>query len=81
MGFYWLQKVPGGASIHSYLWGSIFIIQEYQLWALAGLNLIVFITLILPWRHQQLLIFDKDFAQSRGIEYKNLYIYFLYFNF
>ncbi len=67
VGILLLQKVPGGANMESYLWGNILILQSSQLWSLFGLNLAIFFILILPWRYHQLLIFDTEFAKSRGM--------------
>ena len=67
VGILLLQKVPGGINMHSYLWGNILIVQDSQLWSLTGLNLVVFLLLILPWRYHQLFMFDKEFARSRGM--------------
>ena len=67
IGILLLQTVPGGVNIHSYLWGNILIVENYQLWALAALNIMVLAILILPYQYQQILIFDREFAKSLGI--------------
>ncbi|WGK68156.1 metal ABC transporter permease [Candidatus Haliotispira prima] len=62
-----LQTVPGGVSMHSYLWGNILIVQNSDLWGLVALNVVIFLVLILPWRYHQLIMFDEEFAKSRGM--------------
>ncbi|MEM9424458.1 MAG: metal ABC transporter permease, partial [Spirochaetota bacterium] len=67
VGILLLQRVPGGANMHSYLWGNILIVEKVELWGLVGLDLVVFLALILPWRYHQLFMFDEEFARSRGM--------------
>ncbi len=77
VGILLLQTVPGGVSLHSYLWGNILIVQDSELWELGILNIVVFLVLILPWRYHQLFIFDKEFAKSRGMAVQ-LYSFIFY---
>ncbi len=77
VGILLLQNVPGGVSIHSYLWGNILIVRSEDLWELLALDLLVFLALIMPWRYQQLFIFDEEFARSRGMAHK-IYSFIFY---
>lgn len=71
-----ISKTPGYIDPMSYLFGNILMITEYDLWLIAGLDVVVVILGILFYNKLLAVCFDEEFSRLRGVK-TNLYYLFL----
>ncbi len=73
IGLIGIAKTPGYNDPMAYLFGDILLVRESELWLAGGLAVFVLV-LLLCW-HRQLfaVLFDVDFAESRGLRTGRIY--------
>ncbi len=73
VGLLFLDRTPGAIEWQSYLFGSILLLTEADLWMVAILDLIVLIPTLLFYNNLLAMSFDGTFAELRGVKVRLIY--------
>lgn len=78
IGILFIQKTPGSSEdLMSYLFGSIMMVRESDLWILFGLDVLI-VALVAVFFHPLLgVCFDSEFARLRGLPVETYYLLLL----
>ncbi len=75
VGFIFIQRTPGYAqALESYLFGSILMIRESDLWTLVKLDLLIAVSVLLFYNQFLAVCFDDEFARLRGLPVELYYL-------
>ena len=78
IGIIFLSLTPGyNSDAISYLFGNILFIENQDLFFMGGVDLILFLSIILLYNRFLAMSYDKEFLTLRGINANLLYTYFL----
>lgn len=73
-----IDLTPGyNVDLMSYLFGSILMVPMYSLWAMAGMNLVIFLLIFLFYKDFLAMSFDEEFALAMGVPVGPLYFLLL----
>ncbi len=74
-GILFIYKTPGyNEDLMSYLFGSILMVSPQDLWMIAGLDILVVITVVLFYNQFLALCFDEEYARLRGVHVEFYYL-------
>jgi zinc transport system permease protein len=77
VGLLLINKTPVYSDLMSYLFGSILLVSEQDLWTVAGLGVVVLVVGVL-FHHKFLAVcFDEEFTELRGVRVKFYYLLLL----
>ncbi|MCV3395389.1 metal ABC transporter permease [Campylobacter lari] len=77
MGIILIDLSPGYSSdLMAYLFGSILAVSYHDIWLMAGIDYIFIVVLLCFYRQFEIISFDSEFAQTRGVNV-NLFYYIL----
>lgn len=75
VGIILLDITPGyNVDLMSYLFGSILTVSKSDLWIMAGLNILILVVILSFYNQLQVLSFDREYAETRGVK-----VFWLYF--
>lgn len=78
IGILFIAKTPGYASdLMSFLFGNILLVPRRELWFMAGLDLLLVVTVALFYRQLLAVTFDEEFARLRGVPVAFFYLLLL----
>ncbi|MBK5965329.1 hypothetical protein CCR95_14850 [Thiocystis minor] len=78
IGILFIAKTPGyAADLMSFLFGNILLVPTRELWFMAGLDLVLMLTVALFYRQFLAVIFDEEFARLRGVPVAFFYLLLL----
>ncbi|MBK1717754.1 metal ABC transporter permease [Thiocystis violacea] len=78
IGVLFIAKTPGYASdLMSFLFGNILLVPTRELWLMAGLDLVLILTVALFYRQFLAVTFDEEFARLRGVPVTFFYLLLL----
>ncbi|WP_295388846.1 metal ABC transporter permease [uncultured Thiodictyon sp.] len=78
IGILFIAKTPGySADLMSYLFGNILLVPPRDLWLMAGLDLVLVLTVALCYRQFLAVSFDEEFARLRGVPVAFFYLLLL----
>lgn len=78
VGILYIAKTPGySADLMSYLFGNILLVPPRDLWLMAGLDLVLALTVGLFYRQLLAVSFDEEFARLRGVPVAFFYLLLL----
>ncbi len=78
IGVLFIAKTPGYASdLMSFLFGNILLVPTRELWLMAGLDLVLILTVGLFYRQFLAVTFDEEFARLRGVPVAFFYLLLL----
>jgi zinc transport system permease protein len=78
VGILFIAKTPGyAADLMSYLFGNILLVPARDLWFMAGLDLVLLVTVALFYRQFLAVSFDEEFARLRGVPVAFFYLLLL----
>ena len=78
VGILYISKTPGYATdLMSYLFGNILLVPARDLWFMAGLDLLLLVTVALFYRQFLAVSFDEEFARLRGVPVAFFYLLLL----
>lgn len=66
-GLLFLSATPGYVDPMSYLFGDVLLVGGWQVWVVAGLDLVVLVLGLGLYRRFQALAFDEEFTRLRGV--------------
>jgi zinc transport system permease protein len=78
VGVLFIAKTPGyAADLMSFLFGNILLVPERELWLMAGLDLVLVVTVALFYRQLLAISFDEELARLRGVPVTFFYLLLL----
>jgi zinc transport system permease protein len=78
IGILFIAKTPGySTDLMSFLFGNILLVPRRELWFMAGLDLVLVLTVILFYRQLLAVTFDEEFARLRGVPVTFFYLLLL----
>jgi zinc transport system permease protein len=78
IGILFIAKTPGYTTdLMSFLFGNILLVPRRELWFMAGLDLVLLITVMLFYRQLLAVTFDEEFARLRGVPVAFFYLLLL----
>lgn len=78
IGVLFIAKTPGYASdLMSFLFGNILLVPTRELWLMAGLDLVLVVTVALFYRQFLAITFDEELARLRGVPVAFFYLLLL----
>lgn len=78
VGILFIAKTPGySADLMSFLFGNILLVPAREIWFMAGLDLILVLTVALFYRQFLAVTFDEEFARLRGVPVAFFYLLLL----
>lgn len=78
IGILFIAKTPGYATdLMSFLFGNILLVPTRELWFMAGLDLLLILTVALFYRQFLAVTFDEEFARLRGVPVTFFYLLLL----
>ena len=78
IGILFIAKTPGYATdLMSFLFGNILLVPTRELWFMAGLDLVLILTVALFYRQFLAVTFDEEFARLRGVPVAFFYLLLL----
>ncbi|AFL75137.1 metal ABC transporter permease [Thiocystis violascens] len=78
IGILFIAKTPGyAADLMSFLFGNILLVPTRELWFMAGLDLVLILTVALFYRQFLAVTFDEEFARLRGVPVAFFYLLLL----
>ncbi|WP_295405761.1 metal ABC transporter permease [uncultured Thiocystis sp.] len=78
VGILFIAKTPGYATdLMSFLFGNILLVPTRELWFMAGLDLVLMLTVALFYRQFLAVTFDEEFARLRGVPVTFFYLLLL----
>ncbi|NEX21419.1 metal ABC transporter permease [Thiorhodococcus mannitoliphagus] len=78
IGVLFIAKTPGYASdLMSFLFGNILLVPTEELWLMAGLDLVLIVTVVLFYRQFLAISFDEELARLRGVPVTFFYLLLL----
>ncbi|EXJ15228.1 metal ABC transporter permease [Imhoffiella purpurea] len=78
VGILFIAKTPGyAADLMSFLFGNILLVPAGELWLMAGLDLVLVLTVALFYRQFLAITFDEEFARLRGVPVAFFYLLLL----
>jgi zinc transport system permease protein len=78
IGILFIAKTPGYATdLMSFLFGNILLVPRRELWIMAGLDLVLILTVMLFYRQLLAVTFDEEFARLRGVPVAFFYLLLL----
>ncbi len=78
VGILFIAKTPGySADLMSYLFGNILLVPRGDLWLMAGLDLVLVLTVALCYRQFLAVCCDEEFARLRGVPVAFFYLLLL----
>ncbi|HEB96292.1 MAG TPA: metal ABC transporter permease [Sedimenticola thiotaurini] len=78
IGILFISRTPGyNVNLMSYLFGNILMVTDRSLWLMAGLDLVVLVTVALCYRLFLAVSFDEEFARLRGVPVAFFYLLLL----
>lgn len=78
VGVLFIAKTPGYSSdLMSFLFGNILLVPTRELWWMAGLDLVLVVTVALFYRQFLAVTFDEEFARLRGVPVTLFYLLLL----
>jgi zinc transport system permease protein len=78
IGILFIAKTPGYATdLMSFLFGNILLVPRRELWFMAGLDLVLIVTVALFYRQLLAVTFDEEFARLRGVPVAFFYLLLL----
>ena len=78
IGVLFIAKTPGyAADLMSFLFGNILLVPERELWLMAGLDLVLVVTVALFYRQLLAISFDEELARLRGVPVTFFYLLLL----
>ncbi|CRI66343.1 conserved membrane hypothetical protein [Thiocapsa sp. KS1] len=78
IGILFIAKTPGYTTdLMSFLFGNILLVPRRELWFMAGLDLVLVITVMLFYRQLLAVTFDEEFARLRGVPVAFFYLLLL----
>lgn len=73
-----ISQVPGyEVSLRRYLFGDILLVSEFDLWLMAGLDLVLAVVVGVFYRQFLAVCFDEEFARLRGVRVTGFYLLLL----
>jgi zinc transport system permease protein len=78
IGILFIAKTPGyGTDLMSFLFGNILLVPRREIWFMAGLDLVLVLTVMLFYRQLLAVTFDEEFARLRGVPVVFFYLLLL----
>ncbi|NCC27454.1 MAG: metal ABC transporter permease, partial [Gammaproteobacteria bacterium] len=78
IGILFIAKTPGYTTdLMSFLFGNILLVPRRELWFMAGLDLVLLLTVMLFYRQLLAVTFDEEFARLRGVPVAFFYLLLL----
>jgi len=78
IGILFISRTPGyNVNLMSYLFGNILMVPEQEIWAMAAMDLLVVVMVMLFYRQFQAVSFDEEFARLRGVPVTPFYLLLL----
>ncbi|RKT45862.1 metal ABC transporter permease [Thiocapsa rosea] len=78
IGILFIAKTPGYTTdLMSFLFGNILLVPRRELWFMAGLDLVLVLTVMLFYRQLLAVTFDEEFARLRGVPVAFFYLLLL----
>lgn len=78
IGILFISRTPGyNVDLMSYLFGNILLVTPQQLWLMAGLNVVIAVTVIAFYKQFLAASFDEEFARLRGVHIEFYYLLLL----
>lgn len=78
IGILFIAKTPGySTDLMSFLFGNILLVPRRELWFMAGLDLVLVLTVVLFYRQLLAVTFDEEFARLRGVPVTFFYLLLL----
>ncbi|MCG6896912.1 MAG: metal ABC transporter permease [Thiocapsa sp.] len=78
IGILFIAKTPGySTDLMSFLFGNILLVPRRALWVMAGLDLLLVLTVLLFYRQLLAVTFDEEFARLRGVPVTFFYLLLL----
>lgn len=78
IGILFISKTPGySVNLMSYLFGNILMVNAGDLWLMAGIDLIILLTVYFCYQQFLAVSFDEEFARLRGIPVTFFYLLLL----
>jgi zinc transport system permease protein len=78
IGILFIAKTPGyGTDLMSFLFGNILLVPRREIWFMAGLDLVLVLTVMLFYRQLLAVTFDEEFARLRGVPVAFFYLLLL----
>lgn len=78
IGILFIAKTPGYTTdLMSFLFGNILLVPRRELWFMAGLDLVLLVTVMLFYRQLLAVTFDEEFARLRGVPVAFFYLLLL----
>jgi len=78
VGILFISQTPGySQDLMSYLFGNILMVSPSELWLIAGLDVIILITVAMFFNQLQAVCFDEEFARVRGVNVEFFYLLLL----
>jgi zinc transport system permease protein len=78
IGILFIVKTPGySTDLMSFLFGNILLVPRRELWFMAGLDLVLVLTVVLFYRQLLAVTFDEEFARLRGVPVTFFYLLLL----
>jgi zinc transport system permease protein len=78
IGILFIAKTPGySTDLMSFLFGNILLVPHQALWFMAGLDLVLVLTVMLFYRQLLAVTFDEEFARLRGVPVGFFYLLLL----
>jgi len=78
IGILFISRTPGyNVNLMSYLFGNILMVAEHDLWLMAGLDLLVLVSVLLFYWHFLAVSFDEEFSRLRGVPVTFFYLLLL----
>jgi zinc transport system permease protein len=78
IGILFIAKTPGYTTdLMSFLFGNILLVPRRELWIMAGLDLVLILTVMLFYRQLLAVTFDEEFARLRGVPVAFFYLLLL----
>ncbi|MCI0399790.1 MAG: metal ABC transporter permease [Gammaproteobacteria bacterium] len=78
VGIIFISRTPGyNIDLMSYLFGNILLVSRQQLWLMAGVDLVIALTVVAFYRQFLAASFDEEFARLRGMHIEFYYLLLL----
>jgi len=78
IGILFIAKTPGySVSLMSYLFGNILMVNPTDIWMMAGIDLVILLTVSLCYQQFLAVSFDEEFARLRGLPVTFFYLLLL----
>ena len=78
IGIIFISKTPGyNSDLMSYLFGSILLVGQEQLWLMFILNVVVIVTVVVFYKQFLAVCFDEEYARLRGVNVEFYYLLLL----